>query len=187
MAELGVDYLGGDPESPGPAPCGGTLTVTEGSMRFAGEALTAGLQRHPVRVDLPAEVIRAASVGSANHMQTLTRTIVGGVLAGGVGALIGALSGRRNQVLLVACDRGDFPFYVAFAIRGDDGAALINAMQKGRHDRGEPPLPRVEDLAGSEQLDVAERQAASLARIEVVLSEQNELLRRLVSALEHPG
>jgi len=148
-------------------------------MSFAGAALTAGLASHEVRVDLPATVIRAVSSGSANQMATLTRTVVGGVVAGGIGALIGALSGRRNHVLLVACERDGFPFLCGFAIRGDDGAALVNAMQKGRRDRGEPALPRVEDRAGAAQLDASERQLALLERIEGLLVEQNALLRRM--------
>lgn len=183
MAEVNVDYLGGDPGAEGPTPSSGILTVEQGAMSFKGTTLNADLSRRETNLAIPADLVVAISCGSANHMRTLTRTVVGGAIGGDIGALIGALTGRRNHILLVAADRDGFRFFASFAIRGDEGIALLNAIQKGRHTRGEQPLPQVEELAGASQLDASERQVVTLERIEESLSEQNYLLRQILAAL----
>jgi hypothetical protein len=163
MADIGADYLGGDPAVTAGVGAGGKLAPLAGSLRFKGQVLDDALRGVTVEVTLAKEEIRAASIGSPNQMRTLTRAFVGGALAGWLGAVIGAASGKRDQVLLVACVRDGFEFFCSFAVKRDDGAWLLNAMQSGRKECGEPRLSRVEDLAQEETLGSSERQLAKAA------------------------
>jgi hypothetical protein len=176
-AEVHADYLGGHPDGH-LSPLAGKLIASEGALRFEGTTVSAGLQTQKVSLEIPADQLRAITVGEPNHMRTLTRAFVGEVIGGAVGALIGAVTGKRNYVLVAACEREAFPFAVSFAVERSEGAWLLAAMQTRRKDRGEKPIPRVEDIAGERALDESERQTALLTEIRDLLREQTALLRQ---------
>lgn len=180
MAQIDADYLGGDPANLTTYE-GGTLTATDGSLSFRIDLMEASLKVSRVEFEIPKDQIRAISVGDANHMRTLTRTAVGAAIGGSAGALLGAATGRRNHVLLVAAHRDGFDFLVSFGVRGDEGASLLNAIQAGRRERGEDPLPRVEQLSQIEALDVSGQQLRVLEDLRALMIEQNRILSQLAS------
>jgi hypothetical protein len=186
MADIGANYLGGDPAAPAGHGAGGKLTASAGNLLFRGQVMDAALKSSTVEVTLAKEEIRAASLGNANSMRQLTRAFVGEAIGGTIGAVVGAATGKRDHVLLVACTRDGFDFFCSFAVSGSDGAWLLNAIQAGRKDRGEAPLPRIEDLAGQEARDASDRQAAVLLEIRDLLQEQVVLLRQLVEGRAAP-
>lgn len=179
MAQIDADYLGGDPAQLARYD-GGTLSVSEGTLSFFVQVLTGHLQSHRVEFTIPKDEILAISVGDANHMRTLTRTAVGAAIGGSAGALIGAATGRRNHVFLVAARRDGFEYLASFGVRGDEGTGLLHAIQSGRRNRGEDPLPRVEQLAERDALDVNGQQLRLLEDIRGLLIDQNRLLLRLI-------
>lgn len=194
MPGIDADYLGGDPTVL-EAYKNGELSAAAGSLTFLVQILTGALSSHRVEFTIAKDEIRAISVGDANHMKALTRTAIGAAIGGSAGALIGAATGRRNHVFLVAARREGFDFLASFAVRGDEGSSLLHAIQAGRRDRGEDPLPQVEQLAEIESLDVSGQQLRVLEDVRTLLIEQNRLLHLLTSgesqgapaSLEEPG
>lgn len=81
---------------------------------------------------------------------------------------------------MVAGRRDGFDYIATFGVRGDDGTRLLNVIQSTRRERGESPLPRVEQLADLEALDVSQEQMRVLEDSRGLLMEQNVLLARLV-------
>lgn len=161
MAEIGADYLGGDPAASAGHGAGGKLISQAGEISFRGQLVDATLKSYPVTVAIAKEEIRGISLNSATRE-------VGGIA-----------TGKRSHVFLVAGQRDAFDFFARFAVRPDEGLALLNAMQAAQLKRGDQPIARVEDLVGKEGLSAAERQLLILEEIRDRLSEQTELLRTI--------
>jgi hypothetical protein len=128
---------------------------------------------------LDAEEIIAVSVGNADQMRALMRGAVGFMLGGALGGLIGMATGRRNTLFVVAATRDGFEFACTFATTGQDGHTLLTQIQRGRRDRGEAPMPTLEDLTQREAASAADEQLQLLRDIRQLLAEQTDLLRRI--------
>lgn len=187
LMPLQADYLGGDPAHPTSYDDGyGALSLGDGGdLVFTGSWLTGGLTSQKVTFTIPGTEIQAISVGDANRVKILTRAAIGSALAGGIGAVIGASSGQRDHVLMVAAVRDGFEFVVRFAVRGEDGMAFLNLLQKRRHDDGLPLMPSLEDLLGRDARDDAREQTEILRQMRDLMREQTRLLAKLAG--EEPG
>lgn len=94
------------------------------------------------------------------------------------------MTSGRKRLLLVACERGGFRYTCAFACRPDDGRWLLDQIQRGRRDRDEPPLPRLEDLTTHAQETVDTEQTGVLTEIRDLMRRQLALLERIAERLE---
>jgi len=159
MAEITVDYLGGEPDTPS-APLKGTLGFVGGAFTFVGKFMTADLKTTEIAFDFTEAEVRAVSFGDANHMRGLTRGATGLLLGGAIGGLIGVLTGKRNMILAVACEREGFEFAPAFGCTADDGRWFVNEVQRARRDRGLEAIPKIEDLYAQAAAAAADGQAA---------------------------
>ncbi len=174
MPCIGADYLGGNPHVVGGTDVSGTLAAQEGALRFEGSRLDAS--QSPVRAEfaLAKESLRAITAGAATDLKRLTETI---------------LATRRVEVLLVACESDDHAFVCSFGVDEGEGRGLVDAIQRGRVGRGEPPLPTVEALAGRPAEAATARQLAALEDIREQVAELTEAVRRLAEAQrpDEPG
>lgn len=184
MAEIDADYLGGDPDQ-AQAPVLGKLAFTTGEMGFTGTSLVGMTTRRIPGPTLTPEQIKAISVGDANAMRALTRGAAGAMLGGAIGGLIGMATGRRNTLFVVAAERDGFAFAATFGATGRDAQWLLDQVQRGRRDRGEPPLPKLEEMSRRAAATLEEQQASLLLEIRNLLEAQNELLRRALDRI--PG
>jgi hypothetical protein len=179
MSSIPADYLGGDPEKIN-AVKDGTLTFTEaGGMAYAVRATNnvMDIGKTVDLVTLDVQQIKAISIGDANHMRALTRGAAGTMIGGSIGGLIGMATGKRNTMLVIAAERDNFPFAATFAVQPDHAMALLTEIQADRRRRGEPPMPKLEDLAGQAATEAVDEQLQLLRDIRGLLMEQNALLR----------
>jgi hypothetical protein len=179
MADIDADYLGGDPDQ-ALAGASGKLTVSGGAVSFAGSVIDGMTTRKIDGPRLAADQVRAMSVGSANQMQALTRGAAGVLIGGAIGGLIGMATSRRSTIILIAAERDGFQFVCSFGASGQDASWLLEQVQRGRRDRGQPALPTLEQLASREVADADAQQAQLLGEIRDLLQEQVGLLRKLV-------
>ena len=176
--EMTVDYLGGDPDVRA-APIAGKLALTPPGFAFVG-AIARGVNFEEVRFAIPDEELRAVSHGDANHMRGLSRGAAGVLIGGTIGGIIGMMTGKRNTMFALACNRNGFDFVAMFSCTADDGRWFIGELQRSRRDTGASAVPRIEDLAGQAAQAAADGQAEILGRVLAQLEEQTALLRRLV-------
>lgn len=163
MAEIHADYLGGDPLAPAGHGASGLLLTSGGGLSFRGAAVDVSLRSHRVTLAVAAADMRAVSVGAADRVR-------GAGLDGPREAAADA-AGGRDHLLVLAGRRDDTDFLITFGVGADDGARLVNAMQRARAERGAPVLPRLEDLGEGED------DHRLLLEIRELLREQTRLLR----------
>lgn len=187
MAEIDAEYVGGDLDGHAAAGARGKLIAERGSLRFGVTRFDAALvpvKAEITNITIPAEAIEGISIASRNEVRMLTRAFVGEAIGGAIGAVIGAASGKRNHLMAIACRREGVPYVVSFLVERQDGAWLLNAMQKGRVERGETPIPSIEDLAADRANSESERQTALLAEIRDLLRDQCAMLARALEVAE---
>lgn len=157
-------------------PISGKVGIREDEiLAFSGSFLRDTLTSERFDCDFRVTDIAALSVVPADQAgDTLRRVVVGFVLAGGVGALIGALRKSKGFAAIFIVDSPAGRRTWVFTLTAADARVLADAVIRRRG-----PLPGVDQLAGGE---AAASQEALLAAILAELQEQSALLRRIAPA-----
>lgn len=180
-----ADYLRGHPDHPNPVK-GGTLTVDDGGLLFvksvAGVLPLPGVkQAEGTTIALPAEALRAVSVGSLRKAGSL---MVGGLVPVGDDALVGLggkVGGGESGAISCLVDLAGERAVVLFWAEADASRALVEGLNRDRMAGGLRPLPSLQELHAREE--AAERADGT----DAILVEIRDLLRELVALQRPPG